>query len=113
MTIDILKRTVPCVSKHSSKAAMDAHKRIADVCVGEKVKTRNPEWNWDSKLSLLGKALFYMFCMYTSIRHIRVVRDITPDNHLIHLAMKSPQPDKLPKDFVLLVSERPRMEYEG
>jgi acyl-CoA hydrolase len=46
-------------------------------------------------------------------KHIRVVRDITPDNHLIHLAMKSPQPDKLPKDFVLLVSERPRMEYEG
>ena len=48
-------------------------------------------------------------------RHIRIVREITGDNlnHIIHLAMKSPQPDKPPKDFVLLACERDQVEYEG
>ena len=67
---------------------------------------------WDMKY--YGASVRYLFMsVYYGNRHIRVVRDITPDNHLIHLAMRSPQPDKRPKDFVLLACERPQMEYAG
>jgi hypothetical protein len=45
-------------------------------------------------------------------KHSRVFRDITTDDHILHIAMRSPQPEKRPKDFVLLACERDQLEYD-
>ena len=63
--------------------------------------------HFTDKLSLEHCAFLFLY------RHSRVFRDITTDDHIIHIAMRSPQPEKRPKDFVLLACERDQLEYDG
>ena len=112
-----------CWGVCTTSPVVSYHNTIVGDCECEQ-----PKWDFSHKLYSLFPmlSLFHTIILWTPdwttstlllywpyCRNIRVVRDITPDNHLIHLAMKSPQPDKQPKDFVLLACERPRMEYEG
>ena len=50
--------------------------------------------------------------MYAA-RNVRVVKSVTKDDDLLHLAFKTVNREEMPKDFVLLVSRRTPLAHQA
>ena len=47
-----------------------------------------------------------IFCLFMCRRNVRVVKEVSKDDVLLHLATNPVREGELPKDFILLVSKR-------